>query len=906
MATESDSHLPTLEDLDRLSADALIAYTSRIALRALPLMGVSGQIDIWDTKARPNMDALFAANLIAIFRRHPLLRNGTDEIYFYTVRTSRHALNAIVKATTVSAQYPIKCAIYSNRAIFGGDSQQAFDATDTTRAYLESKPAPFKDAFTQATLLDYHFLHARTLKIEDSREINALYFEPLFINQKINYEEWLKPRAIEVFKSIDGSEYLEFFANLFDGKIHIQKCIQWLKRWIDKNVDNEGSGFGDGQGSDGNLDGSGGPGDAADAWFSNNQPSDTRFPRKPIIATTATDAPALEDRLGREALVESLAAMLANKGQDTPMTIGLFGHWGAGKTSFMAQLQKKLSEPSQKDDLEFLFSWFNAWEYENTENVAAGLAEEVIAGLLTDGQFYRELGPPYTKKTGLFKRLGLRLGYLWTAKKTELIIGLALTLVAIAIFWIGIKYRVSLENFIPYFGQTLSIFSFLALIIFFLKRIVFLWQHPLTVELKTFFKLPSYKKELGEIPEIRDQLTKLCKLRLQKISTAKRTQNSNEGRDLITRFLERNQTFTSKDKEELLGKSISTTAVKSLLRIPIDLLLRTCAVTKEAFTKERRLVVFIDDLDRCRVQTIAKTFDATRLITHIKNVIVIIGIDERIAFQAMARSYQNYASQERSKEAVARDYLGKIIQLPIILPEVSTDAVSSYIQDFFKQKQPSADSQNTEATQLAENEQPRQGSQNADATDIREPNLKQEPTESIDTKSGPSKRPATQPEPESSDGRKSPLPESEEEIEAFKILSSLFSISNPRQLLRLRNAYRLLKAMYSQTTSQIDETLSPLHMSVVLFYKEYCATEDGNNRLEAPTKILERLPSIEQKWGKSATILIAEDFLKYEAKASEPAAVKHWYSDLKEWVKICILPSEKAPNQAQVGQGSDA
>ena len=348
MASASESQLPTLEDLDRLSADARIAYTSRIALRALPLIGVSGQIEIWGAKARSNLDALIAANLIAIFCRHPLLRNGTDEIDFYTVRTSRHALNAIVQATTVSAQYSIKCALYSNRAIFGGDSQQAFDATDYTRAYLESKPAPFKDAFTRATLLDYHFLHARISKIEDSREINALYFEPLFNNQKINYEQWLKPRAIEVFESIDGSEYLDFFADLFDGKIQIQKWIQWLKPWIDKNVDYEGSGFSGGSVGDGNLDGTGGPGADNDAWFSNNQFSNTRFPRQPVIATTLTDAPALEDRLGREALVESLAAMLANKEQDTPMTLGLFGHWGAGKSSFMAQLQKNFPSLQKK------------------------------------------------------------------------------------------------------------------------------------------------------------------------------------------------------------------------------------------------------------------------------------------------------------------------------------------------------------------------------------------------------------------------------------------------------------------------------------------------------------------------------------------------------------------------------
>jgi Cdc6-like AAA superfamily ATPase len=601
-------------------------------------------------------------------------------------------------------------------------------------------------------------------------------------------------------------------------------------------VDNEGSGISGGSVGDGNLDRTGGPGDANDAWFSNNQPSGTRFPRKPIIATTATDAPALEDRLGREALVESLAAMLANKEQETPLTIGLFGHWGAGKTSFMAQLQGKLAESSQADDSEFLFSWFNAWEYENTENVAAGLAEEVIAGLLTDGQFDPESEPPYTKKVGLFKRLRLRLSYLWTAKKTEVVRGLVLILFFICMTWIGTQYRASLANFIPYSGQTLTISSLLLLVIFFLKRIIFLWEHPLTVELKTFFKLPSYKKELGEIPEIRQQLKDLCSLRL----------------------------------------------------------------------KERRLVVFIDDLDRCRIQTIAKTFDATRLITHIKNVIVIIGIDERIAFQAMARAYQNYASQKRSKEAVARDYLGKIIQLPIKLSEVSTNAVSSYIQDLFPQAQPSADSQNTEAPQLAEDPQQRQGiPQNADTNDIRELSVKQEPMESKDTKSGPSKRPATQPEPKSSDDRKSPLPESEEEIEAFKILSSLFNISNPRQLLRLRNAYRLLKAMYSQTRSQIDETLSPLHMSVVLFYQEYCATEDGNNRLKAPTKILKRLPSVEQKWGKSTTIQIAEDFLKYETGNSEKEQIKHWSFDLKKWVEICVLPFEKAPNQIQDGQDAD-
>ena len=87
---------------------------------------------------------------------------------------------------------------------------------------------------------------------------------------------------------------------------------------------------------------------------------------------------------------------------------------------------------------------------------------------------------------------------MFTAKTTELIIGLALTGFLIAIILLGFIFNndAVIENFtdIKNFGLGLSISSSLLLVIFFFKRILFLWQHPLTVELKTFFKLPSHKK----------------------------------------------------------------------------------------------------------------------------------------------------------------------------------------------------------------------------------------------------------------------------------------------------------------------------------------------------------------------------------------------------------------------------
>jgi len=48
-------------------------------------------------------------------------------------------------------------------------------------------------------------------------------------------------------------------------------------------------------------------------------------------------------------------------------------------------------------------------------------------------------------------------------------------------------------------------------------------------------------------------------------------------------------------------------------------------------------------------------------------VIVCIAVDHRIALRAIAQQYDKLASDKRPKEAIARDYLGKIIQLPIRL-----------------------------------------------------------------------------------------------------------------------------------------------------------------------------------------------------------------------------------------------
>ena len=76
-------------------------------------------------------------------------------------------------------------------------------------------------------------------------------------------------------------------------------------------------------------------------------------------------------------------------------------------------------------------------------------------------------------------------------------------------------------------------------------------------------------------------------------------------------------------------------------------------------------------------------FDAIRLIAHIPGVIVIVGIDDRIAFKAMGQAYSDYADavSGRSQEEVARDYLGKIIQLPIRLEAPGVEALKPFVDE---------------------------------------------------------------------------------------------------------------------------------------------------------------------------------------------------------------------------------
>lgn len=92
------------------------------------------------------------------------------------------------------------------------------------------------------------------------------------------------------------------------------------------------------------------------------------------------------------------------------------------------------------------------------------------------------------------------------------------------------------------------------------------------------------------------------------------------------------------------------------------------------------LVVLIDDVDRCLPPTIIETFETIRLFLHSPNTAFVIAAHPQIVEAAVAH---RYAGSREGDASLGRDYLEKIIHLPIVVPPLSRPEVESYINLLF-------------------------------------------------------------------------------------------------------------------------------------------------------------------------------------------------------------------------------
>ena len=85
-----------------------------------------------------------------------------------------------------------------------------------------------------------------------------------------------------------------------------------------------------------------------------------------------TDQPTINDELNYDQYASVIARLLTDSKTKTPLTIGIHGAWGCGKTSLMRMIDKKIKTKRIKK------IWFDAWRFQSEEIVWTALLQTIL------------------------------------------------------------------------------------------------------------------------------------------------------------------------------------------------------------------------------------------------------------------------------------------------------------------------------------------------------------------------------------------------------------------------------------------------------------------------------------------------------------------------------------------------
>jgi hypothetical protein len=256
----------------------------------------------------------------------------------------------------------------------------------------------------------------------------------------------------------------------------------------------------------------------------------------------------------------------------------------------------------------------------------------------------------------------------------------------------------------------------------------------------------------------------------------------------------------------------------------------------------------------------------------IPNVIVMLGIDHRIAFKAVKNYYKKLGdsgenhtkpdlgdgSENHTTADIARDYLGKIIQLPIrLMPANSKD-----LEQFISEKLfPNAIEVKKPVRTISSSEPP-----DEEAPRVTLPVETLPKNEVTDTqKTLPAEKPKE-------------MQETTEERNKFYELANKFKFTNPRQLLRLRNSYRLLKVLDLQQHYRRNSLMT------MLFWQEFLHNFPRDIRNEFMAMLMDKNRINRIKSAKAE--LIANDIYN----DTKELFAQNNYSEMATYARVVVLP----------------
>ena len=303
-----------------------------------------------------------------------------------------------------------------------------------------------------------------------------------------------------------------------------------------------------------------------------------------------------DDRLGRADLVRSLGGLLSGSQLETPLVVGVYGHWGSGKTTVMRMLQQDLRARDDKA----LHLWFDAWKYARAEHsLWRALLIAVIDEL--DG-----------KLDGISNELGLLRDSLFRSLTTREDAGLKVN-------W----------------GQAVPLSIDVAL-------------HLATAGLAKKFGFGDIIKSMfGEDAETIDE------------------GDAKKAAELIER------SYSERYRAQLTAIDQFESELTKLIR-------------KHLVDKGKRLTVFVDDLDRCLPEDAIAALEAIKLFFGIEGCVFVLGMDRDVVERGILSRFPPIKTGDDEKPMLRvdpRQYMDKIIQIPITLPPLTRPQVGAYLAD---------------------------------------------------------------------------------------------------------------------------------------------------------------------------------------------------------------------------------
>ncbi len=306
-----------------------------------------------------------------------------------------------------------------------------------------------------------------------------------------------------------------------------------------------------------------------------------------------------EDLLGFRIHAELIKEVIIND-NILPVTIGVFGDWGSGKSSILSILKESFKDDDPKEG-KTVCLYFNSWTFEGYDDAKAALIEAIIEELENHKLFTEQLKEKAADVKDKAKKL-------LSSVKWMRLLGLGFKNIALPA---AAAYFSGGVTLVPYLAQSLS-------------------------------KLTDNPKEL--IDKLKGEGSE------EFLNSLIKEQNDPEIHD---------KTLMIRDFRKNFASLIKATSID-------------------------RLVVIIDDLDRCTHERLIENLEAIKLFLNVEKTAFIIGADPRIVRHAIRHRYRTQqadrtADEEDKNERIVSDYLEKLIQVPYYLPKLSDSEAETYL-----------------------------------------------------------------------------------------------------------------------------------------------------------------------------------------------------------------------------------